>query len=94
MFVGVQTPQYISRDRPGYGLRDIEDYSNETHIVCKFTRQLSPHSDAFTDDDGKARDAGERSKLVNLKDPHYMYPIYADQNLQTPQGANELLIGR
>lgn len=86
MFVGVQAPQYISRDRPGYGLRDIEEYANETHIMCKFTRKLSPYSDALVDNDGKVRDGTDRSKLVNLKDPHFMYPIYADQDLMTPQG--------
>jgi len=88
MFVGVQTPQYIARDRPGYGLRDTDGYSNETHIICKFTRTLSPYTDTLVDNDGKNRDGIDRSKFVDLKQPHYMYPIYADQDLVTSQGRN------
>lgn len=85
MFVGVQTPQYISRDRPSYGLRDTDGYSNSTHIFCKFTRTLSPDADTALENSGKNRDT-ERSKLVNLKEPHFMYPVYADQDLVTSQG--------
>lgn len=81
MFVGVQTPQYIYRDRPAYGLRDTDGYSNATHIICKFTRRLSANGDRFSE-----RDGVERGKLVDLKQPHYMYPIFSDQDLMTSQG--------
>lgn len=86
MFVGVQTPQYISRNRPSYGLRDTDGYSNATHIICSFVRKLSPHTNAPLDSDGKNRDGIDKNKFVNLKEPHFMYPIYADQDLITPQG--------
>ncbi|CAF4326930.1 unnamed protein product, partial [Adineta steineri] len=33
MFVGVQTPQYVLRGRPAYGLQDTDGYSNATHII-------------------------------------------------------------
>jgi hypothetical protein len=89
MFVGVQTPQYILRERPSYGLRDAEGYSNGTHIICKFIRRLSPNIDTSVDHDGRQRDGIERGKLVDLKQPHYMYPIYSDQDLMTAQGINE-----
>ncbi len=85
MYVGVQTPQYIVRERPSYGLRDADGYSNGTHIICKFVRKLSPHSDTV-DSDGRNRDGIDRNKFVDLKRPHYMYPIYSDQDLMTPQG--------
>ena len=91
MFVGVQTPQYILRDRPSYGLRDTDGYSNGTHIICKFVRSLAPHTDAVLDSEGRARDGVDRKKFVNLKDPHYMYPIYADQDLVTSQGRRQAL---
>jgi hypothetical protein len=81
MFVGGQAPQYISRDRPSYGLRDTDGFSNGTHIICKFIRALSPQTDPLLE-----RDGSERNKFVNLKEPHYMYPIYADQDLTTSQG--------
>jgi hypothetical protein len=86
MFVGVQTPQYISRERPAYGLRDTDGHSNGSHIICKFVRTLSPQSDTLGDDGSKG-DGVDQNKLVNLKEPHYMYPIYADQDLTTPQGS-------
>jgi hypothetical protein len=86
MFVGVQTPQYILRGRPAYGLQEVDGYSNATHIICKFTRQLSPHTDAFVENDGRNRDGADRDKFVDLKKPHYMYPIYSDQDLMTSQG--------
>ena len=86
MFVGVQTPQYIARERPGYGLRDTDVYFNGTHILCSFVRKLSPHTDALVESDGRNRDGGDRNKFVDLREPHYMYPIYADQDLMTPQG--------
>ena len=81
MFVGVQTPQYIYRERPSYGLRDTDGYSNATHIICKFTRRLSGNADSLSE-----RDGIDRGKLVDLKQPHYMYPIFSDQDLMTPQG--------
>ncbi len=86
MYVGVQTPQYISRDRPSYGLNATDGYSNSTHIICKFARTLLPYTDTLVDNDGKNRDGIDRKKFINLKEPHYMYPIYADQDLMTPQG--------
>jgi len=86
MYVGVQTPQYISRDRPSYGLNDTDGYSNSTHIICKFARTLLPYTDTLVDNDGKNRDGIDRKKFINLKEPHYMYPIYADQDLMTSQG--------
>jgi hypothetical protein len=86
MFVGVQTPQYISRNRPSYGLRNTDGYSNATHIVCKFDRKLSPHSDIPLENDGKNRDGIDKNKFVNLKEPHFMYPVYIDQDFDTPQG--------
>jgi len=86
MFVGVQTPQYILRGRPAYGLQEVDGYSNATHIICKFTRQLSPHTDAFVENEGRNRDGADRDKFVDLKKPHYMYPIYSDQDLMTSQG--------
>ena len=81
MFIGGQTPQYILRERPSYGLLDTDGYSNATHISCTFVRKLSsPNID-------KEREGSvDRQKFVNLKEPHFMYPIYADQDLQTPQG--------
>ena len=92
-FVGLHTAQYIARDRPAYGLRDTEGYSNETHIACKFTRTLSPYSDAFGAPGGKSGDGIERNKFVDLKQPHYMYPIYADQDLLTSQGRCSCMSG-
>jgi hypothetical protein len=86
MFVGVQTPQYISRDRPSYGLRETEGDANATHIMCKFVRTLLPYTDTLVENDGRSRDGTERNKFVSLKEPHYMYPIYADQDLLTSQG--------
>lgn len=86
MFVGGQAPQYIVRDRPSYGLRSTDGYSNATHIVCDFVRTLSPHTDTLVESDGKTRPAVDRNKFVNLKEPHFMYPIYSDQDLVTPQG--------
>jgi len=76
MFVGIQTPQYILRERPSYGLRDADGYSNSTHIICKFVRKLSPNTD----------DGIDKNKVVDLKQPHYMYPIYSDSDLMTSQG--------
>jgi hypothetical protein len=81
MFVGVQTPQYIVRERPSYGLREGDGNSNATHIMCTFVRTLSPYTDTVVENDGV-----ERRKFVDLKQPHYMYPIYSDQDLMTPQG--------
>lgn len=81
MFVGGQTPQNIVRDRPLYGLYDADAYSNATHIVCKFTRSLSANTD-----ERDSESASNRQKVVNLKEPHFMYPIYSDQDLMTPQG--------
>lgn len=86
MFVGVQTPQYISHDYPAYGLRETDGYSNTTHITCKFIRTLLPYSDTLDGNNVKSQDRVEREKFVNLKEPHYMYPIYADQDLITSQG--------
>jgi hypothetical protein len=86
MFVGVQTPQYISRDRPTYGLTDTDGDSNATHITCSFKRTLLPYTDTLEENDGKNQDGIDRNKFVNLKNPHYMYPIYADQDIMTPQG--------
>lgn len=86
MFVGVQTPQYILRGRPAYGLRDTDGYSNATHIICKFTRKLSINGDNAAENDGRNRDRIDRDKVVDLKRPHYIYPIYADQDLMTPHG--------
>jgi hypothetical protein len=82
MFVGVQTPQYISRERPSYGLKNKNGYSNATHITCSFVRTLLPYNDTAGDN----RDGIDRNQFVNLKEPHYMYPIYADQDVMTPQG--------
>ena len=78
MFVSVQTPQYIARNRPSYGLRDTDGYSNATHIICKFERTLSPYTDEL--------DGIDANKFVNLKEPHYIYPIYANQDLMSSQG--------
>ena len=89
MFVGVQTPQYILRERPSYGLRDTDGYSNATHIICHFTRKLSPHTDANAEGDGRSRDGSDRNKFVDLRQPHFMYPIYSDQDLMTPQGTRK-----
>ncbi|CAF3371041.1 unnamed protein product [Rotaria socialis] len=87
MFVSVQTPQYISSDRPSYGLRDTDGYANASHIICKFIRTLSLDADTPVDNSGKNRDgANNRNKIVNLKEPHYMYPVYADQDLVTSKG--------
>ena len=86
MFVGGQAPQYIVRDRPSYGLRNTDGYSNATHIVCDFVRTLSPQTDTLVESDGKTRPTVDRKKFVNLKEPHYMYPIYSDQDLVTSQG--------
>jgi hypothetical protein len=86
MFVGVQTPQYISRGRPSYGLREADGYSNATHIICKFERKLSPYPDGAGETDGRNRDGVERDKFIDLKQPHYMYPIYSNQDLMTTQG--------
>jgi len=85
-YVGGQTPQYISRDRPSYGIRNTFGYANNTHIVCKFERTLTSQSENPGDNDGKSHDNVDRNKLVNLKQPHFMYPIYIDQDLLTPQG--------
>lgn len=81
MFIGGQSPQYIYRDRPSFGLRDTDGHSNGTHIICSFVRTLVPQADSVAD-----RDQADRKKFVNLKEPHFMYPIYADQDLMTPQG--------
>jgi hypothetical protein len=86
MHVAVQTPQYISRNRPSYGLQDTDGYSNGTHIICKFVRTSSPFTDPLVENDGRNLDGIDRSKFVNLKEPHYMYPIYSNQDLMTPQG--------
>lgn len=83
MFVGVQTPQYIVRERPTYGLRDVDGYSNATHISCKFIRTLSAPTDAFGESDGQNRD---REKFVDLKQPHFIYPIYSNDELKTSTG--------
>lgn len=87
MFVGMHTPQYILRDRPSYGLQDVDGYSNATHIICKFTRKLSP----LTETSGSSRDGADRDKIVDLKQVHYMYPIYSDSDLMTPQGKTEIV---
>ena len=81
MFIGGQSPQYIYRDRPSFGLRDTDGHSNGTHIICSFVRTLVPQADSVAD-----RDQADRKKFVNLKEPHFTYPIYADQDLMTPQG--------
>ncbi|CAF1083425.1 unnamed protein product [Adineta steineri] len=86
MFVGVQTPQNILRDRPLYGLQDTDGYSNGSHIVCKFDRKLSPHTPEVLENDGKNPDGVDNNKFVNLKEPHYMYPIYTNEDLLTSQG--------
>ncbi|CAF1094588.1 unnamed protein product [Adineta steineri] len=86
MFVGVQTPQYVLRGRPAYGLQDTDGYSNATHIICKFTRKLSPFTDTSVDNDGRPTDGVDRDKFVDLKKPHYMYPIYSNEDLMTAQG--------
>jgi hypothetical protein len=86
MHVVAQTPQYISRNRPSYGLKNTEEYANETHIICKFVRTLSPYTDTLAETGGKNQDDIDRTKFVNLKEPHYMYPIYSEQDLLTPQG--------
>ena len=86
MFVGIQTPQYILRNRPSYGLYNTDGYSNGTHIICKFSRRLSPTTEALIDHDGRHREGIDRNKLVDLNQAHYMYPIYFDQDLMTLQG--------
>ena len=86
MFVGVQTPQYIFHGRPSYGLEKPDGYSNATHIICKFVRKLSPHTDTSVGNDGQNRDGVYWDKFVDLKQPHYMYPIYSNQDLMTTQG--------
>ena len=86
MFVGVQTPQYIVRERPSYGLRETDGYSNTTHIICKFVRSVSANAEAPVEQDGQHRHSVNRGKLVDLKRPHHLYPIYSDQDLMTPQG--------
>ena len=86
MFVAVQTAQYILRGRPAYGLQDVDGSSNATHIFCKFTRTLSPYAESFVENDGRARDGVDRDKLVDLKQPHYLYPIYSNEDLMTTQG--------
>lgn len=85
MLVSLQTPQYIYRERPSYGLRDTDGYSNGTHIICKFTRRLSNSVDSSSE-----RDGTDRGKIVDLKQPHYMYPIFSDQDLMTNQGEIEM----
>lgn len=92
MFVGVQTPQYIVRERPSYGLRDTDGYANATHIICHFARKLSPHTDTLVENDGRNRDGVDRTKFVDLRQAHYMYPIYSDQDLMTPQGMKNMNI--
>lgn len=82
MFVSVQTPQYIVRNQPLYGLRDADGYSNATHIICKFVRALS-NTDAPSDTSGKNRDDVDKNKIMNLKEPRFMYPIYSDEPLVT-----------
>lgn len=84
MYVGVQTPQYIQRERPSYGLRDAEGYSNGTHIICQFTRKLSSNVDSIIE-----REGVEKGKFVDLKQPHYIYPIYSNEDLMTLQGQIE-----
>jgi hypothetical protein len=94
MFVGVQTPQYILRERPSYGLRDTDGYSNATHIICHFARKLSPYTDTLVENDGRNRDGVDRNKFIDLRQPHYMYPIYSDQDLMTSQGTRNIKIPR
>ncbi|UJR14214.1 hypothetical protein I4U23_001207 [Adineta vaga] len=86
MFVGVQTPQYMQRERPSYGLRDTDGYSNGTHISCRFTRKLAPYAGVSAENDGKHPDGVDKDKFINLKEPHFMYPIYTNHDLMTPQG--------
>ncbi|CAF0914470.1 unnamed protein product [Adineta ricciae] len=86
MFVAVQTAQYILRGRPAYGLQDVDGSSNATHIFCKFTRTLSPYTESFAENDGRVRDGVDRDKLVDLKQAHYLYPIYSNEDLMTAQG--------
>lgn len=81
MHVNVQTPQYIQRERPSYGLREAEGYSNGTHIICQFTRKLSSQVDSSVE-----REGVDRNKFVDLKKPHYIYPIYSNEDLMTSQG--------
>lgn len=80
-YTDVQTARYIQRERPSYGLREAEGYSNGTHIICQFTRKLSSHVDSSVEREGVDRD-----KFVDLKQPHYIYPIYSNEDLMTPQG--------
>ncbi|CAF2996447.1 unnamed protein product [Rotaria sp. Silwood2] len=86
MFVSVQNPQYVFRGRPSYGLQDAEGYSNGSHIFCKFEKGLSPHTDDLVEDDGRNRGRIDQDKLVDLRKEHYMYPIFSDGDLSTPQG--------
>ena len=91
MFVGVQTPKYIFRERPSYGLLNEDGYSNATHIICKFVRKLSPHADSSIENDEQNRGRIDQDKLVDLEKPHYMYPIYSNQDLVASQGIIALL---
>ncbi|CAF4729236.1 unnamed protein product [Rotaria sp. Silwood1] len=86
MFVSVQNPQYVFRGRPSYGLRDAEGYSNGSHIICKFEKDLSPHTDDLVENDGRNQGRIDQDKLVDLRQPHYMYPIFSEADLSTPQG--------
>lgn len=86
MFVGVQTPQYILRTRPSFGLLDTDGYSNATHIICKFTRRLSSSAESTIDQETRNLEGVDRSKWVDLSQAHYMYPIFSDKDLMTSQG--------
>ncbi|CAF0784716.1 unnamed protein product [Didymodactylos carnosus] len=94
MFLSVQTPQLIEKDYSVYGLEDPDAYANETHINCEFTRSMAPYGyiapsqtadqqQRDKDKDNREKDTRLRSKIVDLREPHYVYPIYGDQqNLQ------------
>ena len=57
------------------------------HIYnCKFVRTLLPYTDTLGDNDGRNDDGVDKNKFVNLKEPHYMYPIFNDQDLTTSSG--------
>ncbi|CAF0897527.1 unnamed protein product [Rotaria sordida] len=86
MFVSVQSPQYVFRGRPSYGLRDAEGYSNGPHIICKFEKSLAAYTDDLVEDDERNRGRIDRERLVDLRQPHYIYPIYSDEDLVTAQG--------
>ncbi|CAF4786357.1 unnamed protein product, partial [Rotaria sp. Silwood2] len=46
----------------------------------------SPHTDDLVEDDGRNRGRIDQDKLVDLRKEHYMYPIFSDGDLSTPQG--------